>query len=237
MRRNRLALWSSALAVLLAGCGGQGTDRDDAREPGPAPAVLAALREARAATAAAGSATVDSVSVVEGTRTAAKGSLDWRGRLRGRLKVTVVKGDGPTEFRVSDDAYYVRLHTPVRGRHWASYPHDTADRLAPYASLDLLLDAADAHHAGRARIRGVIATHWAGTVHAAESAVLRAAGIRKQTVDLWADSRGRLVKRVESGTGRDGVITTTTYWSDFGTDVPTVAAPPAGDRLTPGPRK
>ncbi|MFE9249855.1 hypothetical protein [Streptomyces sp. NPDC007088] len=227
--RRRTAATVCALGLLLAGCGGAAKG-EAPRDQGAA----VALRAARTATALAGSATVDSVTEADGVRSLAHGSLDWSrpGAPRGRLRVRAPGAGGPAEFRVRPEAYWVRLAEPVGGRHWARYPRRAAEALAPQSSVDLLLSAADAHRAGRARIRGVVATHYAGVVHASESARVRAAGVKRQSVDLWVDGRGRLVKRVESGRGDGGLIRTTTYWTEFGTTVPAVPEPPAGDRIS-----
>lgn len=227
--RRRTAVVVCALGLLLAGCGAA-AEGGDPKDEGAA----AALRAARTATALAGSAAVDSVTEADGVRSLARGSLDWSrpGAPRGRLRVRAPGAGGAAEFRVRPEAYWVRLAKPVGGRHWMRYPQKTASTLAPHSSVDLLLSAADAHLAGRARIRGVVATHYAGVVHASESARVRAAGVERQSVDLWVDARGRLVKRVESGRGDGGLIRTTTYWADFGVTVPAVPKPPAGDRIS-----
>lgn len=217
-------------ALLLAGCGDDSAGAADSG--GARGAVAAELRAARTATGAAASARVDSVTETDGERAGSRGSLYWAGGLRGRLRVTAPGAEGPAEFRIRPEGYYVRLAKPVRGRHWVTYPHAAAESLAPQSSIALLLSAADAHRAGRARVRGVVTTHYAGVVRAAESARVRAAGVREQSVDLWTDALGRLVKRVESGRGAGGLIRTTTYWEGFGVEVAEVGVPPAGDRIS-----
>ncbi|MGE9695811.1 hypothetical protein [Streptomyces sp. NRRL F-5630] len=196
--------------LLLAGCGGSG---DGTVESGGARGEAArVLREAVRATEAAGSARTESVTEIAGERTRSRGSLDWSGTPYGRLRV----GEGG-DLVLTGGETWVRLARPVDGKRWVRQKGG-AD-LVPAASLRLLLAAGDAHRAGRARVRGVITTHWAGRVRAAESARVRAAGVAAQSVDVWLDARGRLVKRIESGRGKAGPVRVTTYWSGFGTVV------------------
>ncbi|WP_433340889.1 hypothetical protein [Streptomyces sp. CA-253872] len=201
-----------AACVLLAGCGGSGGSGGGTGASGEA---ARALRDAVRATEGAGSARTESVSEIDGERTRTEGALDWsaKGRPYGRLRV----GEGG-ELVLRDGQLWVRLARAVRGERWVRQKGE-GDDLVPAASLRLLLDAADAHRAGRARVRGVVTTHWAGRVRAAESARVREAGVAAQSVDVWLDGRGRLVKRVESGRGKAGLVRVTTYWSGFGVGV------------------
>ncbi|WP_037869434.1 hypothetical protein [Streptomyces sp. SPB074] len=214
--------WGRSATAALAGClllAGCGTSRG-AAEPGGGARGEAArvLRAAVRATEAAGSARTESLTEIEGERTRSRGALDWSGKLHGRLRVGV-GGD----LVLRDGEAWVRLAAPVDGKRWVRQRAGTD--LEPAASLRLLLRAADAHRAGRARVRGVVTTHWAGRVRAAESARVREAGVAAQSVDVWLDARGRLVKRVESGRGKAGVVRVTTYWSGFGAGVPVPEVP------------
>ncbi|WEH29258.1 hypothetical protein [Streptomyces sp. AM 3-1-1] len=213
---------AAALAgcLLLAGCGGSGGGTGESR--GARGEAARVLRQAVRATEAAGSARTESVSEIEGELTRSLGALDWSGKPYGRLRVGV-GGD----LVLKDGEAWVRLARPVAGKRWVR--QRTGTDLVPAASLRLLLAAADAHRAGRARVRGVVTTHWAGRVRAAESARVREAGVAAQSVDVWLDARGRLVKRVESGRGKAGLVRVTTYWSGFGTDVEVPRVPGGGN--------
>ncbi|MFJ4439984.1 hypothetical protein [Streptomyces sp. NPDC088923] len=207
-----------AVCVPLAGCGDSGGGTGTGASGEAARVLRAAVR----ATEAAGSARTESVTEIDGERTRSRGALDWSGKPYGRLRVGV-GGD----LVLKDGEAWVRLARPVGGKRWVR--QKAADGLVPADSLRLLLQAADAHRAGRARVRGVVTTHWAGRVRADESARVREAGVAAQSVDVWLDGRQRLVKRVESGRGTAGLVRVTTYWSGFRTDVEVPEVPGGGN--------
>ena len=54
------------------------------------------------------------------------------------------------------------------------------------------------------------------------------AGVTTETVGIWVDDQDLLVKKVEKADMTAGAMTSTAYYSDYGTKV-TAVAPPAGD--------
>ncbi|CAL9453221.1 hypothetical protein SUDANB70_02490 [Streptomyces sp. enrichment culture] len=121
---------------------------------------------------------------------------------------------------------------------------DQMRNTAPHHSVKLLLACGDARRVGAEQVRGDRATHYRGTVDvaalaprdsgldAAELADLKdrltRAGVTTQTVDVWVDDRGLLVKKAEKAVTSSGELTQTAYYSGYGVDV-TTKAPPAGD--------
>ncbi|MET7286191.1 hypothetical protein [Streptomyces sp. NPDC005573] len=121
---------------------------------------------------------------------------------------------------------------------------DQARNNTPNESVRLLLASHDVKKAGEEKVGGVLATHYSGTVDVAGLARgngsldagqvaelkkrLDAAGITKETVDVWIDGRGRLVRKTESADSANGRMVTTATYRDYGVRADT-AAPAAGD--------
>ncbi|WP_405778059.1 hypothetical protein [Streptomyces sp. NBC_00859] len=121
---------------------------------------------------------------------------------------------------------------------------DQMQKTAPGQGVKALLASGDVKRAGRAEIRGVRATHYSGTVDVAglterESALapgelkalkaqLTAAGISRETIGIWVDSKGLLVKKTERGRLKSGTYSATVYYSGYGAAVH-ADAPPADD--------
>ncbi|MBL3665363.1 hypothetical protein JL475_04975 [Streptomyces sp. M2CJ-2] len=117
----------------------------------------------------------------------------------------------------------------------------------PQQCVKLLLASGDVRRVGEERVRGTPATRYSGTVEparlktrdpgpgtgrSAELADLKEqlirAGVTTQTVDVWVDDRGLLVKKVERAKTATGRLTQTAYYADYGVKV-TTEAPPAAE--------
>ncbi|WP_416476580.1 hypothetical protein [Streptomyces sp. LKA04] len=262
----RRAVVAVAVAVTLAGgtaCTSSGEPADPAKPsssaapssapasrdaPAPTGPSADALRAVERATARAGSARVDSTTVMGGELSLeATGTLGWRDGLTGTLMITYTGGTtaetmrrlGTTamEARYLADAYYARMGEEfakrLGGRHWIKYVYadledlgggagagfaDQMRNTTPHQAVKLLLTAEDVRRVGDEKIRGRRATHWSGTV----------GGATAQTVDIWVDDRNLLVKKVERGRTKTGELTQTAYYDDYGVTV-SAARPPAAD--------
>ncbi len=256
-RRTAVSIAVTAALACLTACtssSGSGDPRasgDPSAEP---------LRAVERATARAGSARVESTTVM-GTELSldATGALGWDGGLTGTLKITYTGGTtaetmrrlGTTamEARYLPDAYYARMGDGfagrVGGRHWIKYGYADLEDLGsgaagfaegmrettPDRTVKRLLASGDVRRVGEETTRGRRTTHWSGTVD----------GATEQTVDIWVDDRDLLVKKVERGRTETGELTQTAYYSDYGVAV-SAERPPASDtadftellRQTPG---
>ncbi|MFG2541014.1 hypothetical protein ACGFOM_01190 [Streptomyces sp. NPDC048594] len=259
----RRTVVSVAVSVMLAGvtaCTSSGEPAAPAatapRSSAPAssgpPALTGpsadALRAVERATGRAGSARVESTTVM-GSELSLKatGALGWHDGLTGTLMITYTGGTtaetmrwlGTTamEARYLDDAYYARMGDEfaarVGGRHWIKYVYadledlgggagagfaDQMRNTTPHQAVKQLLAAEDVRKVGEEKTRGRRATHWSGTV----------GGPTAQTVDIWVDDRNLLVKKVERGRTKTGELTQTAYYSDYGVEV-FAERPPAAD--------
>ncbi|MFI1534415.1 hypothetical protein [Streptomyces anandii] len=125
-----------------------------------------------------------------------------------------------------------------------AYLKDQLRNTTPNQSVKLLLASGDVKKAGEATVRGQHTTHYAGTVDVADLATrtshlpksqldqlkqqLTQAGVTTESVDIWINDQNLLVKKVEKADMTAGTMTSTAYYSDYGTKV-LVTAPPAGD--------
>ncbi|MZF86828.1 hypothetical protein [Streptomyces sp. SID5643] len=225
---------------------------------------LAALRSAERATEHAASARVESTTTMGSLMSmTADGILGWGDGLTGTLTITYTGGTvgdtmrrlGTTsmEARYLPDAYYARLGEKFAeqtgGKHWIRYAYDDLQALAgssgphlgdqmrsttPNQSVKLLLSAGDVRKVGEETVRGKAATHWSGTVAAADVAdaglrkQLTGAGVTTETVDIWIDKRNLLVKKVEKARMTTGLMTQTAHYADYGAAV-RAERPPASD--------
>ncbi|MFI9153759.1 hypothetical protein [Streptomyces sp. NPDC053367] len=242
-------LLMGAAACTSAG-GDAAADRaPDRRTADPAPAVLAALRAAERATEAAGSARVRSTaSLGADAAMTSTGALAWRDGLCGALTLTYTGGgvagtlgelgSTSTQARYLPDAYYTRVGeefaAKAGGRHWIRYGWDDLAGLggadgpglagqireaAPHRFLALLRAADGVRRVGVETVRGERATHYTG--------VARPAGLPEQTLDLWVDGDGLLVKKAERSRTQDGEVSQTAYYDDYGVRVSVRPPPPA----------
>ncbi|WP_395572006.1 hypothetical protein [Streptomyces sp. BK79] len=214
----------------------------DSADPSAAP-----LRSVERATGRAGSARVESTTVM-GTELSlgAVGALGWRDGITGTLTITytggttaeTMRGLGTTamEARYLPDAYYARMGDAFAdragGRHWIRYVYADLEGLgsgaaglaegmrdtAPHQVVKRLLASGDVRRVGDEETRGRRTTHWRGTLD----------GAARQTVDIWVDDRDLLVKKVERGRTETGELTQTAYYSDYGVAV-SAKRPPAAD--------
>ncbi|MEU2775191.1 hypothetical protein ABZ646_20185 [Streptomyces sp. NPDC007162] len=161
---------------------------------------------------------------------------------------------GSLETRYLRDAYYAkvgeRFARQLGGRHWIRYTYDYLATLGggsgamltdvmrnttPNRPVRLLLASADAHKVGEEKVAGTATTHYAGTVHASDLTAdsglrgqLSQAGVTAETVDLWIDAKGLLVKKIEKADTASGAMNQTAYYGDYGVQV-SAKRPPAGD--------
>ncbi|MEU8731105.1 hypothetical protein AB0C68_17230 [Streptomyces tendae] len=265
--RTVVSIAVSAALACSAACSGPGGSDDSGGTTGPAgstapsasaapssrpPALTGpaadALRAVERATGRAGSARVESTTVMgRELSLEAAGALGWDDGLTGTLTITYTGGTtaetmrrlGTTamEARYLPDAYYARMGDEfaerLDGRHWIKYVYEDLEDLGggagagfadqmrsttPNQAVKLLLSAGDVRRVGAETTRGRRTTHWTGTV----------GGATEQTVDIWVDDRNLLVKKVERGRTKTGELTQTAYYSDYGVQV-SAARPPAAD--------
>ncbi|CAM5707393.1 Lipoprotein OS=Streptomyces tendae OX=1932 GN=GUR47_17435 PE=4 SV=1 [Streptomyces tendae] len=225
-----------------------GSAAASSRSPAPTGPAADALRAVERATGRAGSARVESTTVMgRELSLEAAGVLGWRDGLTGTLTITYTGGTtaetmrrlGTTamEARYLPDAYYAEMGDEfaerVGGRHWIRYVYEDLEELGgdagagfadqmrkttPNQAVKLLLTAGDVRKVGEETTRGRRTTHWSGTV----------GGESAQSVDIWVDDRDLLVKKVERGRTKTGELTQTAHYSDYGVAVP-AERPPAED--------
>ncbi|MEV0240645.1 hypothetical protein AB0I06_12025 [Streptomyces sp. NPDC050674] len=231
------------------------SDGSDRAERAPHGRSLAALRSAERATEQAESARVESTTTMGSLMSmTADGALGWSDGITGTLTITYTGGTmadtmrrlGTTsmEARYLPDAYYARMGEKFAeqtgGKHWIRYAYKDLEALTggsgghlgdqlrsttPNQSVKLLLSSGDVRKVGEERVRGRSATHWSGTVAAADvdDAGLRkqltGAGVTTQTVDIWVDRRDLLVKKVEKARTDTGLMTQTAHYTDYGVPV------------------
>ncbi|WP_406228037.1 hypothetical protein [Streptomyces anthocyanicus] len=266
-RRTVVSVAVSAALACVTACTGPGGSDDAGHSTGPtgsarpsasasassrAPALTGpsadALRKVERATGRAGSARVESTTVMgRELSLEAAGALGWDDGLTGTLTITYTGGTtaetmrrlGTTamEARYLPDAYYARMGDEfaerVGGRHWIKYVYEDLEDLGggagagfadqmrnttPNQAVKLLLSAQDVRRVGEETTRGRRTTHWSGTM----------GGATAQTVDIWVDDRDLLVKKVERGRTETGELTQTAYYSDYGVRV-LAERPPAAD--------
>ncbi|AMW12307.1 hypothetical protein A4E84_24145 [Streptomyces qaidamensis] len=225
---------------------------------------LAALRSAERATEHAESARVESTTTMGSLMSmTADGTLGWSDGITGTLTITYTGGTmadtmrrlGTTsmEARYLPDAYYARMGAKFAeqtgGKHWIRYAYNDLGALTggsgshlgdqmrsttPNQSVKLLLSSGDVRKVGEETVRGRTATHWSGTVTAADVAdaglrkQLTGAGVTTETVDIWVDQRNLLVKKVEKARMSTGLMTQTAHYADYGVAV-RAERPPKSD--------
>ncbi|MFJ4358674.1 hypothetical protein ACIP25_20585 [Streptomyces massasporeus] len=238
-----------------------GAGQDDRAPQGR---TLAALRSAERATEHAESARVESTTTMGSLMSmTADGTLGWNDGITGTLTITYTGGTvadtmrrlGTTsmEARYLPDAYYARMGEKFAekagGKRWIRYAYEDLEALAggsgghlgdrmrsttPNQSVKLLLSSGDVRKVGEETVRGRSATHWSGTVAAADIAdaglrkQLTEAGVTTETVDIWIDERNLLVKKVEKARTATGVMTQTAHYVDYGAKV-RAERPPRSD--------
>ncbi|MET8567254.1 hypothetical protein [Streptomyces sp. NPDC004783] len=242
--RTAFSIAVAAALTCLTACTTAGT-AEPAEATGPSARALKAVERA---TGRAGSARVESTTVMGGELSlTAAGALGWEDGLTGTLTITYTGGTtaetmrrlGTTsmEARYLPDAYYARMGDAfadrVGGRHWIKYVYDDLEDLGgeagagfadgmrdttPDRAVELLLGSEDVRRVGEETTRGRRTTHWTGTVGGAD----------ERTVDIWVDGRDLLVKKTERGRTATGELSQTAYYSDYGVEV-TAERPPAGD--------
>ncbi|MEU6094047.1 hypothetical protein [Streptomyces sp. NPDC047079] len=175
----------------------------------------------------------------------------------GQLAATMRALSGASmEARLLPDAYYAKVGDTfarrLNGRHWIRYGYgdlatlpggsgayltDQLRTTAPLQPVRLLRACGDVRRVGEETVRGRRTTHYSGTVTPAALTGEDAAGLRKQleqagvateTVDIWVDDRGLLVKKAEQGELVGGRMSATAYYRDYGVQV-SAARPPAAD--------
>ncbi|MER5382264.1 hypothetical protein ABT040_18615 [Streptomyces sp. NPDC002688] len=125
-----------------------------------------------------------------------------------------------------------------------AYLKDQMQNTTPNQSVKLLLASGDVVKVGTETVRGRSTTHYSGTVDVADLASkssnlsasqladlkkqLTAAGVTTEKVDIWVDGDDLLVKKVEKGELTSGTMTSTAYYSDYGTKV-SAEEPPTAD--------
>lgn len=154
---------------------------------------------------------------------------------------------GDTFARQSGGKHWIRYGYDDLARFGGSsgaYLKDQMQNTTPNQSVKLLLASGDVRKVGSETVRGRSATHYAGTVDVTDLAArsshlsagqladlrkqLTAAGVSTEKVDIWVDGKDLLVKKVEKAELTSGTMTSTAYYSDYGTKA-AAQEPPAGD--------
>jgi hypothetical protein len=255
---------ATALTGVAACTSSDSSDRPGKDDRAARGASIAALRSAERATARAESARVESTTTMGSLMSmTADGALGWGDGITGTLTITYTGGTiadtmrrlgtPSMEARYLPDAYYARMGEKFAGqadgRHWIRYAYDDLEALAggagahlgdqmrtttPNQSVKLLLASGDVRKVGEETVRGRPATHYSGTVAAADvtdaglKKQLTEAGVTTETVDIWIDARDLLVKKVEKARMTTGLMTQTAHYRDYGVEV-RAQRPPLSD--------
>jgi hypothetical protein len=264
VRRTGLGLAVATALTGLAACTSPASSDGPGEDDPARGRSLAALRSAERATERAGSARVESTTAMGSLMSMrADGVLGWEGGMTGTLTITYTGGtvadtmrrlgSASIQARYLPDAYYARMSEKFAektgGKRWIRYAYEDLEALTggsgahfgdqmrsttPNQSVKLLLASGDVRKVGRETVRGRSATHWSGTVTAADvtDAGLRKqlaeAGVTSETLDVWVDERDLLVKKVEKARTATGVTTQTAYYADYGVPV-RAQRPPLAD--------
>ncbi|MFH9729420.1 hypothetical protein [Streptomyces sp. NPDC017260] len=242
---------TAALACVTACTSADGSTGGSTEDGGPS---TQALRSVERATGRAGSARVESTTVMGRELSLdAVGTLGWRDGLTGTLTITYTGGTtaetmrrlGTTamEARYLPDAYYARMGDEfadrVGGRHWIKYVYADLQKLGDGdgdgegtgAGFAEQMRNTTPHQAVKQlldsddlREVGEETTRGRRTTHWSGTV----GGATGQTVDIWVDDRDLLVKKVERGRTGTGELTQTAYYSDYGVAV-LAERPPAAD--------
>ncbi|NEB13273.1 hypothetical protein G3I32_31305 [Streptomyces coelicoflavus] len=226
-----------------------GSAAPSSSSPAPTGSAADALRSVERATGRAGSARVESTTVMgRELSLEAEGALGWRDDgLTGTLTITYTGGTtaetmrrlGTTamEARYLPDAYYARMGDEfaerLGGRHWIKYVYEDLEDLGGGAGAGFAEQMRNTTPdqavkllltAGDVRRVGEETTRGRRTTHWSGTV----GGETAQTVDIWVDDRDLLVKKVERGRTKTGELTQTAYYSDYGVSV-SAERPPAAD--------
>ncbi|MEE1666964.1 hypothetical protein RCR19_15675 [Streptomyces sp. WAC07094] len=198
VRRGILPIAVAAALAAVAACSPSGDDsskRAAVPSGGRAdPRSASALHAVERATVRAGSARIESTTVMGGMLSLhTDGALGWSGRSVGTLRITYTGGQladtmrklnsASMEARLLPDAYYAKVGTSfarrLDGRHWIRYAYDDlvalpggagtqlTDQLrntAPLQPVRLLLASGNLRRAGEETVRGRRTTRYTGTI-------------------------------------------------------------------------
>lgn len=205
------------------------------------------------------------------------GSMEWSDGITGNMTATLTGGtqaeqmeqigQSKIDYRYLKNGFYANMGDKFAeqaggGKHWIEYDYATLAEISgaagdafkdqmqnttPNQSVKMLLASGDVKRVGEETVRGTKATHYSGTVDAADftgknadldaeqMAELRKqfkqVGLTTQTIDIWVDADDLLVKKAEKGKMADGDFSQTAYYSDYGTPV-SVEKPPASDTMS-----
>jgi hypothetical protein len=126
------------------------------------------------------------------------------------------------------------------------YLKDQMQNATPSQGVQPLLASGDVHKVGPEKVRDVQTVHYSGTIRpadfvgknthltASELAAFRQqlqqSGITTETIDLWLDADGLPAKVTEKAHTSAGEMSTSVYYSGYGTKV-SVSKPPADETL------
>ncbi|MFD9795702.1 hypothetical protein ACFWXK_32655 [Streptomyces sp. NPDC059070] len=237
---------------------------------------VAALRAVQKKTDGAGSAKVEmTMSMGTTLGLAGNGALAWGDGTTGAMRMKYTQGTmaqtmrqmgaESIDARYLRDAYFAnmgpRFAQSIGGKHWIRYGYDDMAKLmgpagavmkdqmqnsTPQQGVKALLASGDVKKVGTEDVRGVQATHYAGTVDMAKlvdrssgldaktleafKAQMNQSGVTTDTVDIWVDKNDLLVKKTESAATKNGVLNSTAFYSDYGVKV-AAEAPAASDTV------
>jgi hypothetical protein len=238
--------------------------------------ALAALKLAATKTDQASSAKVAGTTVTSGVTTTMDGTLDWSKGMTGDMTIKLSGGQaasamkqmgsgGQIQALYLPDAMYMNMGSAMAktdgGKPWLKYSYDALAKSMgasgaalkeefqsnnPTSSVQMLIASGEVKSVGSESVRGVKATHYAGTVQVSQllgrqsgldaatakalQSQLKTQGITSEHVDVWVDGNGLLVKQVEKADTNKGGLTSTAYYSDYGVKVD-VATPPASQTM------
>jgi hypothetical protein len=262
MKHLRTAAWAGVTVVALAAttaCSAEAA-KTTADAVSHADTIMAALTRASEKASGLGSAEVESTTTItagSGKPVSMNGTYSWGDGAALDVEMDTVNAqmqslqDDPTlTMRMVDGAYYYEIDPqpsgPLKGKHWmridvsAVVGDSTADAIAdnadPTAGLRYIGASKNVKDLGEETIRGKKATHYRGTVGAAQinasklpdkekrAAIKSLASTGKMVLDIWVDGDDLPVRMEQHGGGMD----VTMDYLKFGATKP-VTAPPASD--------
>lgn len=205
------------------------------------------------------------------------GAMEWSDGITGNMTATLTggtqaeqmeqMGQSKIDYRYLKHGFYANMGDKFAeqaggGKHWIEYDYATLAEISgaagdafkdqmqnstPNQSVKMLLASGDVKRVGEETVRGTKATHYSGTVDAADFTgkhsdldaeqmtelrkQFKQLGLSKQTIDIWVDGDDLLVKKAEKGEMADGAFSQIAYYSDYGTSV-SVEKPPASDTMS-----
>lgn len=272
-----IATAAALTGVAACGSSDDGGSGKGDKKDGIALSPIAALRTVQKTTDKANSAKVEGSTTMGAQMSMdMKGAMDWSDGVTGNVTADLTGGTtadqmrqfGKTtiDYRYLPDAYYAdmgdKFASQSGGKHWIEYDYETLAEMGgaagaalkdqmqnttPNQSVKMLLASGDVKRVGQEDVRGVKATHYAGTVDVADFTGKNAdlderqlselkqqfeqVGITTEKIDIWVNDDDLLVKKTEKADMKDGAFSQTVFYRDYGTKV-SVQKPSASDTVS-----